>query len=222
MIVARALPLLLLAISTAASAATPDDELCRNGLFTVQPDPIELAVITPGGRSWFLEDMDGCPSAESRCRQRAYVVAGDRVLTGRTRGRYVCVYYPSRGGGTAGWMDSARIRRIAVDRDPPISAWLGRWSEDGNPTVRFVRRGTDLEVEGEAYWPSRNPPADFPGGPNEGSIGGIVRVSGNVAHEAECNIRFTLLGDLLVVADPDRNCGGMNVSFSGVYRRERR
>ena len=120
-------------------------------------------------------------------------------------------------------MEAARVSRIEVDANPPVSAWVGRWSEEGNPRIRIARRGRRLTVEGEAFWPSPNPsPDQFPGGPNVGSVDEALEVTGNSAHARICNISFVLLGDYLVGADPDRSCGGMNVSFSGVYRRQRR
>lgn len=214
---------LLMAWSSAAGAQVRDEDFCRNGLFTIVNAPIGLARVIGTSRAWFLEDMDGCPNAEARCRQQAYVVPGDRVLVGNARGNYLCVYYPSRGGGTAGWMDAARLRRIESEPNPPLSAWVGRWSDEGDPRIRIARRGRRLTVEGEAFWPSRNPSAEqFPGGPNVGRVDEPLEVTGNAAHARECNISFVLLGDYLVGADPDRSCGGMNVSFSGVYRRKRR
>ena len=59
-------------------------------------------------------------------------------------------------------------------------------------------------------------------GPHKGAIGGAVERHGNRAHEVQCDVRFALLGDILVAADPAMQCGGMNVSVSGVYRRVRR
>jgi len=213
----------LLFLASSAAAAADDEDWCRNGLFPIQSPSPGLAVIAGRGRAYFLGDMDGCPSPEARCRQRTYVVPGDRVVTGQARAGYVCVYYPSRGGGTAGWMDAARLTAREVDQNPPLSAWVGQWSENGNPRIRFVRRAAGLLVDGESYWPSPNPsPRDYPGGPNEGAVSEAVQVRGNSAHASECNITFRLLGDLLIAADPDMSCGGMNVSFSGVYRRERR
>jgi hypothetical protein len=219
--IGRSVSLLLLATPSAVFAQ--DEGFCRNGAFPIENNPVGRGVIVGEGRAQFLTDMDGCPSAEARCRQSAYVIAGNRVVTGRSNGSYVCVYYPSRGGGTAGWMDAARVRPVATNPNPPLSEWIGRWSDEGNPRVRFFRRGADLVIEGQAYWPSPNPsPRDFPGGPNEGSIDEPVRVSGNSARAGQCNISFTLLGDLLVAQDPERSCGGLNVSFTGIYRRERR
>lgn len=216
------LAVLLFAASSPAAAAI-DDGFCRNGIFGVENPSVGLAVVAGKGRAYFLEDMDGCPNPAPQCRQSSYVIPGDTVVTGRSKGRYVCVYFPNKGGGSAGWMELARLRRIPVRQNPPVRAWVGQWSDLGNPEVRFYVRRGKLMVEGDAYWPSPNPPlSERPGGPNIGNIGEAVRVTGNRAHAAECNISFTLLSDLLVAADPDMQCGGANVSFTGVYRRSRR
>jgi hypothetical protein len=120
-------------------------------------------------------------------------------------------------------MDASKLRQIPATSAPAISEWVGRWSQDGNPSLRFYLRDQKLKVVGDAYWPSRNPPlSERPFGPNVGHVDETVEVAANVARAMECNISFTLLGDLLVVADPDLMCGGANVTFTGVYRREKK
>ena len=209
----------LFAASSPAVAAI-DDGLCRNGIFGMDNPTVDLAIIAGKGRVYFLEDMEGCPNGEPRCRQNSYVIPSDAVVTGRSKGRYVCVFYPNKRGGSAGWMESTRLKRLPARQNPPIREWVGQWSALGNPEVRFYVRRGKLMVEGDSYWPSPNPPlSERPGGPNIGNISEPVRVTGNRAHAADCNIRFTLLGNLIVAADPDMQCGGMNVSFTGVYRR---
>jgi hypothetical protein len=91
----------LLAFAGAAAAqAQPADEPCANGAFPSERD-IGLAKVVGADHLVFLNDGGGCPSEAATCRQRAYVVAGDQVLTGRRTGVYVCAFYPSRGGGSA-------------------------------------------------------------------------------------------------------------------------
>lgn len=213
----------LLFVASSPAAAAIDDGFCRNGIFGIQNSSVGLAAITGKGRAHFLEDMDGCPNAQARCRQTSYVIPGDTVLTGRSRGRYTCVFFPNKGGGSAGWMDSARLRPLPVRRNPSLRQWVGQWSDNGDPEVRFTLRRGRLRVDGDSYWPSPNPSLEErPGGPNIGDIGEPVRVTGNRAHAPDCNVRFILLGNWLVAADPDMQCGGANVSFTGVYRRVRR
>jgi hypothetical protein len=211
-----------LAIPTAAAAADEDDGFCRNGGFPIENSTFGVATIQGAGRAYLLDDMNGCPNASPKCQTHTYLITGDRVVTGRTRGGYVCAYFPNKGGGSAGWVDPKRLKQMPVDAKPPLSAWAGYWSDNGNPTARFSVSKGELVVDGDSYWPQRNPSLkDYPGGPNVGDISGTLKVSGNSAHEPDCNVDFTLVGDMIVGRDPDMQCGGMNVSFSGVYRRDR-
>jgi hypothetical protein len=212
------LPLLL--CPTSLAAAGIDEGLCRNGIFGVQNNSVGLGKISATGRTHFIYDMEGCPNDSLKCRQNSYVVAGDRVVTGRAEGKYVCVYYPSKGGGTAGWIEASRIKPVRSKQQPPLSAWVGTWSDEGNPIVRFYMRRGKLIVEGSAAWPSFKPSmTERPDGPNIGEIAEAVATVGNRAFAQECEISFTLLENLIVASDPKMQCGGANVSFTGVYRR---
>ena len=213
----------LLAAGSAASAQMVDDGSCRNGGFGVQNPAPSSAVVTGKGRAYFLLDMDGCPNASRQCRQSSYLVPGDRLVAGRTKGRYVCAYYPGKGGGSAGWMEVARLSLAAPPRSTAVRDWVGRWSDEGNPIVRFYLRRGKLMVEGDSYWPSPNPPeSERPYGPNVGHVAEEVQVSGNVSHAVECNITFTLVGEFLIGADPDTVCDGANATFTGVYQRAKK
>jgi hypothetical protein len=215
--------LLGLMIASAARAQAPD-LTCRNGSFPQTETSIGLAKVVGAGRLTFLEDTDGCPGPAAACRQRAYVVAGDRLLTGRRRGEYVCAFFANRGGGSAGWVERARLGPLPVDAAPPPRAWVGRWA-DGDDTIALSLEHGALVADGNAYWPSAAPPlAQFPGGPNLGELSGTAKPKANrvVFADADpqgCSASLTLIGDFLVV-DDNQACGGHNVSFSGVYRRK--
>lgn len=212
---------LALATAPASAAQAIDDGWCRNGAFPKDQSTFGLARIAGKGRAHFLDDMDGCPNTEARCRSGTYVIPGDLVLTGRTRGEYVCTYFPNRVGGSAGWMSKARLRPVPVNQAPPLASWAGNWA-DGDNSVRISRRGNRLQLEGDAYWPSASPSLEErPGGPNVGNIGGWIRPRRNRAtyDDEGCQVSLTLVGHLLLAAD-NNECGGMNVSFTGVYRRK--
>ena len=208
---------LMSAAMPAIAKAQADDGTCRNGGFPTNNPTFALARVAAAGRTSFFLDSDGCPAMTRACRGRPHVVAGDHLVTGRRQGAFTCAFYPSRGYGVAGWIETARLIAVPIDPRPTAVRWAGRWSVEGNPAVRFAAAGGRLRVDGDAYWPS--PDTDRPGGPHVGAIAGSLQVAGNRAREPECNVSFTLLGDLLVAADPDMRCGGANVSFSGVYRR---
>ena len=211
--------------SAAALQAAAEDLDCRNGSFPTEEKAIGLARVEGAAHLNFLNDTDGCPNDEARCRQRAYVVGGDVLLTGRGHGSYVCAFFPNRVGGSAGWVPQSRLTPMPVDAAPPLSAWVGHWA-NGDDTINLKAKGGAVVAEGEAYWPSANPPlSERPGGPNVGELSGSAPPKGNRvvfvgADATDCTATLALVGGLLVVAD-NNNCGGMNVSFTGVYRRRK-
>jgi hypothetical protein len=214
---------LLLALSATAAGQSdaPDDwDMCRNGLFPTEP-PFAHARVTGPGRLRFLGDMDGCPDKGRACATGPYVIEGDEVLTSKVHGAYTCAFYPSKRGGTAGWVETARLNPLPVEPEPEAEDWIGKWSSEGNPEINIRLLDGKFEVGGESYWPSPDPPIEQrPGGPNMGFIKGPLRIEGHRAQYANdyCEIEFTLIGDFLFAGD-NRQCGGMNVSFSSVYRR---
>jgi hypothetical protein len=118
----------------------------------------------------------------------------------------------------------ARLSPLPVPTAPSIGAWIGHWA-NGDDTIDLTAKAGVLSVDGSAWWPSANPPAaQFPGGPNTGDLSGDARPNGAQvvfagSDPSDCTATLTLVGTLLVAAD-NGNCGGMNVSFSGVYQRK--
>jgi hypothetical protein len=213
------IPLLLALGITAAHAQ--DDVLCRNGLFPSE-QPFALARIGGKDRVFFEDDMDGCPWRGSGCRTRSYVVPGDLVIINRTREGYVCAFYPSASGGTAGWIASRNVELLPNPINPPLASWQGDWTSNGVSDITIRLDGGALRVTGESFWPGPEPSEMYPSIPI-GELDGTIEPAGRRAHYSDdnlCEIDFTLLGDFLIAGD-DRQCGGVNVSFSGVYRRAR-
>lgn len=214
---------LALGCATAARAQAPD-MTCRNGSFPTTEKSIGLAKVVGADRLVFLNDTDGCPNETPACRQRAYVVTGNVLLTGRGSGPYVCAFFPNRVYGSAGWVQRARLSPLPVPASPPLSAWVGHWA-NGDDTIDLTAKAGGLTADGSAWWPAANPPASqFPGGPNTGDLSGTAKPNGAKVVFADsdpsgCSATLTLVGTYLSVAD-NGNCGGMNVSFSGVYQRK--
>jgi hypothetical protein len=222
---ARTFIIALLAVCCAlpGMAHAADTELCRNGSFPEQAVSFGLAKVVGAPRIYLRSDMPPCPDDSTACRGRAYVVPGNRVLTGPTSGSYVCALFPDGNGGSAGYVRRDEIAPQPVAADPPLAAWAGKWRNFDNSIALRVD-GNALTASGSAYWPSANPsPRTRPGGPNLGNMGGTATPKGNVVvfaddDPAACRITLTLLPPFLLAVD-NRNCGGMNVSFTGVYIR---
>jgi hypothetical protein len=215
------LALLALSAALAGRAQTPDDT-CRNGSFPTNETAIGRAQVSGQGRVAMLSDDAGCPAETPKCRGRTVLAPRAIVLTGHRHGNYLCAFDPTR--DDAGYVQAARLKPLPVDAAPPPGAWVGRW-RDGDDVIRLTAKGAALTADGQAYWPSAHPSArQFPGGPNLGDLSGTATPNGDRVVFADasdpqaCRATLTLIGDTLVVAD-NQACGGMNVSFTGVYRR---
>jgi hypothetical protein len=217
-----ALALVVVCGAAATRAQTPQ-AMCRNGLFPTDEKTIGRAQVIGQGKLWLLNDDNGCPTAAAKCHGPTSVRTGAALLSGHRLGAYVCAFDPV--SGDAGYVDAARLKALPVDTAPPLKAWVGRWRE-GDDVIRLTAKGAALTVAGGAYWPSAHPSrGQFPGGPNTGDLSGTATPRGTAVTFADdptdpqaCTATLRLIGDDLVAAD-NQNCGGMNVSFSGVYRR---
>jgi hypothetical protein len=222
------LPLLLLAPLCLGARASAQGEggnpanWCRNGAFARDSEEFRPARVNgaKGSRVYFSGDDEGCPGTAARCRQKAYLVPGDEVLTSRTFGDWVCAWYqPARGSETVGWLPADRLGVAEPPARPPLTSWLGAWGFYHN-SLRLSRgRGAGvLRVEGEATWFGVNP-----GNVHVGDVSGEAAPAGNVLSvgaEDDCRLTLRLVGPYLVAAD-NKECGGVNVTFDGVYRRKK-
>lgn len=215
-----------LALAGFAATATPalaqQDLTCRGGLFADDP-PFALAEVRGEGRAYFQADFNGCPWNAGTCQAPAYLVPGDTVVLSKIRKGFACAHYPGAKGGTTGWISTRRLSLKFADNRPDEAAWLGGWQgADANPSIRFYKDTGKLFVTGEAFWPGRAGTHDYPS-IHFGELDGAVSLAGHTGtygDDNDCQVRFTILGDYLVASD-NRRCGGVNVTFSGVYRRER-
>ena len=223
-----ALLIVVCCCSAAGARAQGDDgnpaNWCRNGAFTRDAGAFGVARVkgAKGSRLYFQGDEEGCPGAEAKCRQKAYVIPGNEVLTSRTFGDWVCAWYqPARGAETVGWLPADRLGAGAAAENAPLASWLGAWAfYDNTLRVRRGRRADVLSVSGAATWQGVNP-----GNVHVGELSGQGTPVGNVLKLGEdpedCRATLRLVGPYLVVAD-NKRCGGLNVTFDGVYRRKKK
>jgi hypothetical protein len=215
----------LISMSFAVSLAGAQNpaQWCRSGHFALLSESTEfsLARVT-SPRSHFYgdettADYAGCPTSdETACKLPSYVIENDVVVVnGKTHGEFSCVRYTaSTDQSTTGWLKTVSLEPITAT--PPPGAWQGIWSTyDSTLVVSQSALDRGFIVEGEAYW-----------------YGVSTVHSGEVVARAEpfeaqlvlfgaydCQLTLTLLQDYLVVQD-NKRCGGMNVTFDGVYTRQ--
>jgi hypothetical protein len=149
------------------------------------------------------------------------------VAVGKQNGDWTCV---SHYGTGYGWMLTARLRPIQPDLHPPAAGWTGTWTPLG---VKKQPRGAvtriaisagaspgHLKVQGEAYWFGAVVAGERV--VHDGAVEGEAQPRENRLHIAEdgCQVDLALIGGFLNVQD-NRECGGMNVTFTGVWQKNR-
>lgn len=186
-------------------------------------DKYSAAKVIAPGKTYFVADSDKCPAATAACRTKAYVVAGDEILINDRRGDYITAsFVNARGRLTSGWLPaqavSATPRGAAAD-------WLGGWRRDeAEITIDRATQPGWLKFSGNATWGTHDPARRAKGAINYGGFGGEAAPDGDrvtyTGQDAgdECKVTLRLLGSYMIAAD-NLQCGGLNVTFSGIYRR---
>ncbi|MBB2963109.1 hypothetical protein [Methylobacterium sp. R2-1] len=240
----RALILLtLLAAATGAARAQdrhpPSKNECRRTPSLSDGPALGFGRVVAAGRTAFVKDglaQNGCPDVSAECRDRAYLVTGDPVILGERRGGYLCASYRGAKGDLArtGWLPA---ESVAAEPPAPITLddWLGTWTQaEGRIQVKRGEKPGTLSISGDATWGMGDPERVKRGGVHLGEISGTATPAGDGASfamgengtlpvakggEYDCKVWLRRLGPWLVVED-NLACGGMNVTFRGVYRRE--
>jgi hypothetical protein len=222
---------ILLACLTLAAQAGPVD---------CEQNKVALArVVSKDARLHFIasksERMPACPSAESACTLKAYVVPGDEVLVDATEAPYLCAFFKSQTGReTRGWLPRAALQ-IAPSEGAPARQWAGKWQRDREAQIVIASHSDEVEVSGDALWGSYDRQRVRRGAVHVGELSGNGRPRGQtlaIGYDPDksgfppgkdlppedCAAKLELYGRYLVVED-NLGCGGLNVSFTGIYVR---
>jgi hypothetical protein len=220
---AAALVLAML-MGSPAHAEFDDARMCRNGLFPEEGASYALARVTSEGRLFLIEDnidcekgktCPVCPRDAAACQSKSFLLPGDLVVAGKTVDGNRCVFYRDQKNvsGSAGYVPQGRLEAL-----PPASVtqkdWLGEW-RIGDIFMKLRAKGAALSAKGEAVWGTA-------ANAHVGEMSGVATPKGNevtfVDDEDECHVSLTLLPPFVLARDNNR-CGGLNVTFTGVYLR---
>jgi hypothetical protein len=235
----RTVLLAVLASAAGVSGGRAEENECRRAPTLSAGPVLALGRVSAPGRTAFVKDglaRAGCPDPGPACRERAYLVTGDAVILGERRGAFLCATYRSAKDddvGRSGWIPA---EAVAVEPAPPVAieGWLGTWKQ-AEAQIRVTRgdKAGTLAVAGDATWGGGDPDRVRRGGIHIGEMSGTVVPVGDAASfamgesgtlpvqkggESDCKIWLRRLGPWLVV-DDNLACGGVNVTFRGVYRR---
>jgi len=228
----------------AANYCNPLPDLTFNGA-----EPVLREIAAGAGRVHFVKDgsaQKGCPDAGPSCVAPLFVIQGDAVVVTGTKGEFACATHTGpapKAASTSGWLprDVLVVPRPASHDAPGPGAnkdWLGDWRSGPERRIR-IRDKPDgrLDMEGEATFGARDPDRVKRGAVNTGDFSATVVPAGShlaflvgdggrplaydpqrAKKETLCGLLFWRLGPYLVAAD-NLQCGGVNVTFTGVYRR---
>lgn len=201
---------------------------CRNGLFPRHNGNIEFAeiVATEKEKINFRDDVEGCPGNAS-CIQKAYLVNGNKLLVSEKHKHWVCGWYFGKTREYVGWLPAKYIKALTPAKPPLLQEWIGVWKPiagENKIQIRQTKTKDTLALVGEATWIGGKTQSgehvvhvgEFEG--NASPAGARITI-GNTAEEYGCVVKMQLVSGNLVVND-NNNCGGMNVSFSDVYRKQ--
>lgn len=155
----------------------------------------------------------------------------------RKRGTRTIDPIKSEAPSTQGWLPMARLEPVDVPRGRPASAWDGEWVGEAELIDIRPQGEARLKVEGSALFAHDREGVEQ-GAINTGEIEGVFFREGDVADgisdfdgrfrrttakdwgdsPEDCAVRLRLVGPYLLAQDNYR-CGGLNVTFSGLYRR---
>ncbi|MCA9837516.1 MAG: hypothetical protein KC422_11385 [Trueperaceae bacterium] len=213
----RLLSLLFLAFLAGVSAQDNPDHWCRNGLFTQTGAAFTLAQVTPlVTRAYFFSDNETCPAND--CQLSSYLIPGDTViLAEHFFADFVCAWYePENGEETVGWLRQDDLELVAFAAEPTFDEWQGVWKDAENTLVineSFFGEG--LIIEGQAFWIGLDDTI------HTGGVFGKSFPTGNKLKlfdlDYDCELELWLLDSYLIAKD-NKQCGGANVTFDGIYQ----
>ena len=204
---------------------TQDETWCRGGLFALESDHYSLATINNREpRAHFYRDFaqEGltCPALNDACREDSYVIPDDVVvLNGKNYQDFSCAWFkPTNGYGTMGWLHTDVLEPLLHNTDPNLEEWQGIWANDVNElAISLSRYESGLIIEGIAFWYGLNDNV------HTGSVFGRAWSRNNTLtlfdSDYGCRLELWLLDDFMVAQD-NKQCGGVNVTFDGVYSRQ--
>jgi hypothetical protein len=220
--------LITLVIAGSARAGSSDCELYDSAY-----EKAPLFEVKPAGsqrRVYLYSRPNNCADLKTcTARKRIYLVPGDVVFAGPEDHGFRCAYYGSaRGILVAGFLPAAKLHPISGQDDLSADFLIGKWQSSLGPhltpnSITIVNGGPGkVNAAGEAYYQTAQTV-------NEGSFGsaGVTVTPGakevvfrQGSGDIACAVTVRRRGPYLVV-DDNGNCGGLNVTFRGIYVRLR-
>ncbi len=215
--------LILLPVSVFAQLEGNPENMCRNGFFPRESENYFLAKIK-GKKSeriyFYGDDKKNCPNGKN-CRLKSYVIPNDEVIVSRKFAGFACAWYqPKKGAETVGWIPLDKLEFIEMVQSTGKKAWAGTWKfYDSEIKIAASETKDMYKITGNAFWKGLGDNIHI--GELDGDAKLVVtslKYGEDDTDEYACKVTMRLKDKFMIVSD-NLNCGGANVSFSGVYKK---
>ncbi len=236
-----ALPAALLAAVLLPSFAAAEETCDAVPTLGAADSAPQLKAVAPGQkRVHFIKEASGragCPNDTAACQAKEYLVANDRVVVTALRGAYACATFT---GSAPNFATTTGLLPLSALVDTPQAAegdWTGTWRSGDEQEIDIkAAAGGAIAIEGNATYGASDPERVARGAINVGQISAtLTPVNGKAAFSAGdgdepapydanpnddsvCRVRLWRSGPYLIATD-NLMCGGLNVTFTGVYGR---
>lgn len=225
----------LAATALALALLSPAAHACSDETDPANFGALQVAQIKrSAGRVHFYDAAcDAGTKGLEACRRKAYVQPGDAVLIGDVHDTTACAtFVDTKGRATSGIIKGDTVEPVRGADQATSRAFIGTWVRE-EAEIKVTRNGAALAFDGSATYGAKDPNRVARGAVNSGAldvttdpkgnrlsagIGGGLAVPKDKAAVTDCQVDMIALGPYLVVKD-NMQCGGMNVSFTGVYRK---
>lgn len=212
---------LLVMFSSARAADQPKvEDQCLSYDSAYESAP--LFVVKPGAgrhRVYLYRRKQLCPDDKPcAARQKAYLVSGDVVFAGPPDRNFRCVYYGTTKGRIVAGFIAADSLAPFVEKDGLSTDFLiGIWNYEADSIQIKAAGAGQVSGEGQATYQTAETV-------NEGEFSAKTPIVAGQTElvfkqsddEYSCIVKLYRRGPYLLAAD-NGNCGGLNVTFNGIY-----
>jgi hypothetical protein len=187
--------------------------------------PLFVVKTSPGEeRAWLYKQTLPCPK-DKPCgsRQKAYLVSGDVVFAGPPNRGFRCAYYGRPNGKiVAGFIPIDNLKAMPEDTSMSIDFVIGTWNYENDSIGIKAAAAGRVTGDGQASYQTAETV-------NEGEFSAQAPLAAGQKElvfkegddESSCVVKLHRRGPYRVVSD-NGNCGGLNVSFGGIYTKARK
>ncbi len=213
----------LLLIIVGVSNSSMGANECRGGGFTNYSEDYYVYKVVKD-KAFYYYDWEACPT-DGKCKKNRYLIKGDSVLVSKLlNNKWACVRNLDKRKVRHGWVKLTDLKPVAEKKSiGGIKRWEGLWTNCTTGALDIRAKNNETWITGSAIWNGGEHASN-----NEGSVKGKLVISRDIEsayvrsgkEEYDCLVNMKLITNKYMVVTDNKQCGGTNVRFDGIYVRE--